>query len=337
MKILIYSDIHISQGSSIVKQQGDKYSLRLQHIVESISWAEDLAVKENCSYVFNLGDTFDKPIINAMEATAIQDIKWNNLPHYILVGNHDSDVASLEYSSVNVLKKLGFNVISTAQNITLNNNSFVFLPYITEANRKKLLDYLPDNNSIILSHNDIAGFNFGGFISKEGFHLDEINKNCRLFLNGHLHNSDWLSEKVLNVGNLCGQNFSENAFKYNHGCWILDTEINKVQFFENPFAFNFYQIEYPKQEKLLEKIKNNSVLNIKCERSELDNLNKKLSLLGNKISAQRVTIYDKELDVKNNPTIKIEKVDHLKQLMDYVHVTLGNTQLINEELKEICK
>lgn len=38
MKILIYSDIHISQGSSIVKQQGDKYSLRLQHIVESISW-----------------------------------------------------------------------------------------------------------------------------------------------------------------------------------------------------------------------------------------------------------------------------------------------------------
>ena len=81
MKILIYSDIHISQGSSIVKQQGDKYSLRLQHIVESISWAEDLAVKENCSYVFNLGDTFDKPIINAMEATAIQDIKWNNLPN----------------------------------------------------------------------------------------------------------------------------------------------------------------------------------------------------------------------------------------------------------------
>ena len=228
-------------------------------------------------------------------------------------------------------------MISTAQNITLNNNSFVFLPYITEANRKKLLDYLPDSNSIILSHNDIAGFNFGGFISKEGFHLDEINKNCKLFLNGHLHNSDWLSEKVLNVGNLCGQNFSENAFKYKHGCWILDTETNKVQFFENPFAFNFYQIEYPKQEKLLEKIKNNSVLNIKCERSELDNLNKQLSLLGNKISAQRVTIYDKELDVKNNPTIKIEKVDHLKQLTDYVHVTLGNTQLINEELKEICK
>ena len=46
MKYLIYSDVHISQGSSIVKQEGIKYSVRLEHIIDSINWAEELAEKE---------------------------------------------------------------------------------------------------------------------------------------------------------------------------------------------------------------------------------------------------------------------------------------------------
>lgn len=337
MKYLIYSDIHISQGSSIVKQEGIKYSIRLEHIIDSINWAEDLAEKENCSAVFNLGDTFDKPIINSMEATAVQDIRWNNLPHYILVGNHDSDVASLEYSSVNVLKKLGFEIIAQPKTIMLNNDKFVFIPYITENNRKEFNYYVQDKDSIVLSHNDVSGFNFGGFLSKDGFAIADIEKDCKLFLNGHLHNSSFLSKKVLNVGNLCGQNFSEDAFKYSHGCWILDTDNMSLQFFENPHSFNFYQIEYPNDVEKLSRLKDNSVINIKCERSQKSLLEQDLLRISNKIIAKRIIVFDKEVESDENEIIKLEKVDHLKQLKDYIIDTLGNTEIVQKELKEICK
>lgn len=342
MKILIYSDVHISQDSSIVKSLGSKYSVRLEHIIDSISWAESLANIEKCDAIFNLGDTFDKPFINSMEATAIQDIGWSHLPHFVLVGNHDSNVASLEYSSVSVLKKLNFNIISKPTTLTLPEKdgslvNFTFLPYISESDRKDLKDYLKVNDSIILSHNDISGYSYGPFISKTGFPLKDIESNCRLFLNGHLHNSSFLSKKVLNVGNLCGQNFSEDAFTYKHGCWILDTETCGLKFYENPDALNFYKIEYKPLDSKLFDVKNNSVLMIKCERSNQESLKKDLDSIKHKIIATRVLLYDNEVVSSIDTSIKLEKVDHLKQFTDFILEKLGNTELVNSELSEVCK
>ena len=338
MRVLIYSDVHISQDSSIVKTFGNKYSTRLEYIIKSLDWAEELAVKENCQAVFNLGDTFDKPTINPMEATAVQDVKWNNLPHYILVGNHDSNVASLEYSSVAILKKLGFNIITETTHLKDGETNFTFIPYIMNDNRKPLKEYLIGKNDIVLSHNDIAGFNFGFFVSTEGFSIDEIQKDCRLFLNGHLHNSSFLDKKILNVGNLCGQNFSEDASKYDHGCWILDTDSMSLDFYENPYALNFYKIEYsPNRKHTLSQLKNNSVLMIKCERKDQDKLQKDLDIIKHKVVATRVLLYDKEVLSSIDSTVKLEKIDHLKQFTDFIHDKLGNTDLVNSELSEVCK
>lgn len=340
MRCLIYSDVHISQDSSIVKQQGinTKYSTRLNHIIKSLNWAEALAEENDCKYIFNLGDTFDKPIINAMEATAIQEIKWANIPHFILVGNHDSDVASLEYSSVNVLRKLNFNIIDKPLHFIDkdSNVSFIFLPYISETNRKKFVEYGCTKNDIVLSHNDIAGFNFGGFISKDGFNINDIKNNSKLFLNGHLHNSSFLDKNILNVGNLCGQNFSEDAFTYKHGCWILDTDDMSIDFIENPFALNFYQLAFPQDKDKFYLLSFNAVLSIKCNRKYKDELNDILNKFSAKIVTKRVIYIDEE--VKNDANIvKLEKVDYLKEFSSFVLDNLGNSSAIKEELGEICK
>ena len=45
-------------------------------------------------------------------------------------------------------------------------------------------------NRIILSHNDLAGLQLGKYISKTGFDINDIDKNCALFINGHLHNQE---------------------------------------------------------------------------------------------------------------------------------------------------
>ena len=337
MKILIYSDVHVSQDSSIVKSFGEKFSTRLEYIIKSLNWAEQLATDINCDLIFNLGDMFDKPVINAMEATAIQEVKWSDIPHYILVGNHDSNVASLEYSSTSILQKLGFNIINNVTNLTINNVNFTFLPYILEDNRKSLSDYTTNSTDIVLSHNDISDFNFGNLISKDRFKISEINTNCRLFLNGHLHNSSFINDKILNIGNLCGQNFSEDATRFSHGCWLLDTDDMSLEFHENPYALNFYKLEYPKNSKVLQNLKDNSVLMIKCERNSHNNLKEVLDRYSDKIVAVRVLIYDEEINSPINNDVKLEKVDHIKQFTDFIHDQLGNTDLVNQELMEVCK
>jgi DNA repair exonuclease SbcCD nuclease subunit len=342
MKILIYSDIHISQDSSIVKGLGSKYSIRLENIIKSLNWAEKLATDLNCSYIFNLGDTFDKPIINAMEATAVQDIQWANIPHFVLVGNHDSNVASLEYSSVSVLKSLGFNLISEPNMIMADDVNIYCLPYITESNRKPLKEYITERKgkTIIFSHNDIAGFNFGGFVSKEGFNLNDITENCDLFLNGHLHNSSWLTNKILNVGNLTGQNFSEDAFKYSHGVWVLDTESLQVTFYENPYALNFYKVEINSKNKFLSNynIKSNAVLMIKCDEKFMFQLSSELNLeaIKKKIVASRIlTIYnDDKVEVNN---VELTKIDYIEEFKKYILTNIDSSNITKQELAEVFK
>ena len=332
MKALIYSDVHISQDSSIVKSFGTKYSTRLEYVIKSLNWAEQLADEKNCGAIFNLGDTFDKPFINAMEATATQDVKWSPLPHYVIVGNHDSDVASLEYSSVSILKKFGFDIITQPTIV----NGIGLLPYCLEKDRKPLSETFRDVPKVIFSHNDLAGVDFGHFLSREGYRVDDIESHCALFLNGHLHNTTWVTKKILNVGNLCGQNFSEDGFVYKHGCWVLDTNTLAIEFVENPFALNFYKLEYPKDKNFIvsNTSNTNKVITIRVERKDVQTV-KDLIDNNRSIVASRVVVYDK--DVSKYEEVKLEKIDHLKTFVEFVKEKLGNSELVNDELAEVCK
>lgn len=342
MKFLIYSDTHISQDSSIVRGLKDKYSIRLHYIIDSINWAERLAEENKCDYIVNLGDTFDKPVINAMEATAIQDINWSSIPHYILVGNHDSNVASLEYSSVEVLKKFNFNIIKEPTTMSFPTFNLLFLPYILEDNRKDLLEYWGtyDNTkkNIIFSHNDIAGFNFGKFISKEGFDINDIGNNCDLYFNGHLHNSSKIINKILNVGNLCGQNFSENAILYKHGVCILDTNTLEIDFHENPYALNFYSLTVTKSD--IDKLDSyltlpNSVIMIRCE-AECINEVKNIIKNRNNIVASKILIYNTEVKQTSDLSMKISKIDPWTLLTDYLNNAFGDSEILRDELSHLC-
>ena len=349
MNVLIYSDVHFSQDSSIVRSMGAKYSTRLEYLIKSLNWAEELAEKEHCFYIFNLGDTFDKPNLNAQELTALKEVKWTNRPHYILVGNHDSNVNSLKYSTSEIFKSLNvfgndkFHVISEPTMFCSNGtcSQFLLFPYVTEDNRKNLKEYCKWNdyeNKVVLSHNDIKGVQLGKFISQDGFDIKDIEDNCDLFLNGHLHNSSYITNKILNIGNLCGMNFSEDGFKYSHGCWILDTETLKLTFYENPYALNFYKIEINDEHPFLHEYieKPNNVFMIRCERKHLDNL--RISLTNNyNVVAYKIIGYDENVADNMVNNIKIEKVDYLKTFSDFIIDKLGNSDIIINELEEICK
>ena len=343
MKVLVVGDIHWSTYSSIVRSRGQHFSTRLEHLIKSLSWVEQISEDYGCEEEIFLGDFFDKPELTSEEITALSEIHWNKssrLKHFI-VGNHESGVASLKYNSTQALYKLG--VVEDVPYIYPldDKTEFLFLPYITEDDRKPLSEYLKNHNQnkklIVFSHNDIKDFQMGAFLSKTGFSVDEINANCDLYLNGHLHNAGYVNEKLINVGVLCGQNFSEDAFRYEHHIMILDTDTLEYEFIENPYSLNFYKMNIDTQEDIkdLYKLKPNAVLTIRCL-DTLEFMARKVLDSMSDIVEYRIVQYSNVVEGSCDVDI-INSVNHLELFKKFVIEKLGLNGVLNEELSEVCK
>lgn len=359
MKILVVGDVHWSQYSSILRRRGEKYSYRLENLIESVDWAENLADETNCDFIVYLGDFFDRSEINSEELSALREISWSKKQHYFLVGNHEAGRGDLFYNSANIFGIANFTVIDTPTHQTYyrDNITFEFIPYILEENRKPLNEYvlnpLEVQKRVIFSHNDIKDFQMGQFISKNGFSIDEIQDNCDLFLNGHLHNGGKVADKIINVGNLSGQNFSEDAFKYEHSVIVLDTYTMKCAVYENPYALNFYKLDFTKNDdidyinEISMKMKRNSIATIKCNEKDLEfmrqrfdpkhrDLNSLIPYNCNMADARIVAQFDISSQIVN----KIEEsihIDHLKEFSDYMINLLGDSEVLQHELSEVCR
>ena len=81
MKYLIYTDVHWSTYSSIIRSRGDIYSKRIENLIESVNWAEKLATTNGCDEIICLGDFFDKPDLNSEELTSLTELTWANIHH----------------------------------------------------------------------------------------------------------------------------------------------------------------------------------------------------------------------------------------------------------------
>lgn len=224
MKIMIHSDNHWNEKSSIISSFGYKYSKRLEQLIKSINWAFDTAKDHGCKATICCGDFFDKPNLTQQELTALQEIKWpSDLTNYFLVGNHESEEIDLHYSSTEVLKFNNNIIISEPTTIMLDGTEINFLPYIPESARQPILDYFPKekNNKakhrILISHNDISGINYGPIVSSIGFEKEELATNFDLVLNGHIHNQGWVTNNLLNVGSFSAHNFTNDSFNYKYG------------------------------------------------------------------------------------------------------------------------
>ena len=182
MKVCIIGDIHWSTYSSIVRSRSNHFSIRLEYLINSLNWVEMISKEYGCEEEIFLGDFFDKPDLTSEEITALSEVKWNNstrIKHFV-VGNHESGVASLVYNSTQILHGLGSIEDEPYIYPAAKDTSFLFLPYITEDNRKSLSEYIkeryPDTKLIVFSHNDIKDFQMGAFLSKTGFEISDIEK-----------------------------------------------------------------------------------------------------------------------------------------------------------------
>ena len=342
MKILLFTDLHMCPRASIINKWGTKYPSRLENCIASVNWLEQLAKDRGCEYIINLGDFFDRPDLNSETITACNDINWSDIMHYSLVGNHDASTSSLVFNSTNAFLSDRHQIVTEPKVLPLDDCFICFLPYIVECDRKPLKEYFKKLKEarpvIILSHNDISGIQLGPVMSKTGFSIEEIEANCDLFINGHLHNGQAISKKVINLGNLTGKDFGEDASKYSHTVAILDTKTLEIEYIENPHAYNFYKIQIDSEAdlKYLERLKNQAVVSVKCDSSLADKVKLRISELSDKIVESRIILIKKFEEATETTELDLS-VDHLARFIECCKANIELTTMLDEELSEVCK
>lgn len=347
MKICLYADNHYSQYSSIVRKRGNRYSHRLENQIASLDWVESLAAYTGCDEIVCLGDFFDKSQLNSEEITALQEITFDsNIMHTFIVGNHE--MLGNYFSSAHLFTlSNNFQVVDQVMCKHSGKSIIYYIPYILECNREELSKYfIADNKGkqiIVLTHNDIKGIQMGQFVSKEGFDIDDISQNCDLFINGHLHNGQAVTNKIINLGNLTGQNFSEDASRWAHCAAVLDTETLHIDYYENPCAYNFYKMNLTLVNRdvgiaAIDKLKNNAVVTAKVYEKDYDYFKAYFNECADKIEAFKLIIESEEVVNSSDDSIEdLLSIDHIEQFKVFCSEQLGNSDIVLQELAEVTK
>ena len=330
MKIMVYGDVHWCENSSIVRGIGKKYSKRLENLIESISWVESLSKEQGCDLIVMLGDFFDKSILTAQEISALNEIEWSNIEKIFITGNHEIGRSDRTYATSDVFSSFPKSmVVSQPTEFVFSGKSCYFLPYFLEKDRPQITNHY----DYIFSHNDIAGIQMGQFLSNEGFKIEEIESSCTYYFNGHIHNGMFVGKNIVNIGNLSGQNFSEDALIYSHNVVILDTDTNKLEFFENPYAFNFYKLGVINSYSELSELKNNAVVSMTVNRGNED----LIRAVDNdpRIVAKRIMLKTSNQNESSSDTVEFEAVDYLQKFVEFIKNNMEMTDIVKEELSKV--
>ena len=353
MNCLIYADPHWSVSSSIVRGKGNLYSKRLENIIQSLNWVTEVAIHHDCQTVIFLGDFFDKATLCAEEISALKSIKYSeDISYVFLAGNHEMGRSDHAYTSADAFMvggDWGGSVYAKPLSYDIGNTTLCFLPYmlngcdIEETFGKRDVT----KKRILFSHNDIKGVRMGAYLSQDGIDYETMCNNFDIIFNGHLHNKHQ-NDNLINVGNLTGQNFSEDATIYSHGVYILDTDTLEYDFIENPYAFNFYKFDLTDNcsisaaEDCLKKLKGNAVLTVKLSSlSPVFPQIKEMFVQGNKgegyeiIESRIVLSHGKATEVEQSVPVKDISIDHIAEFRKFVLATLGDSALVVDELDRI--
>ena len=337
MKICFCGDVHFCTHSSIVRKQGRVLSQRLEYLINTITWVENQAQVNNCDFIVYLGDFFDRNNLTAEELTALNYIKWSNVPKIFLVGNHEMQSKDLFVNSTNLFNYLpSSTVVQKPITYPLTNTyDITFIPYqLHNEISNSISDNISNTNCLhhlICSHIDLKGVNMGTFISEAGYDLDDILNSCDMLINGHLHNgTEVVKNRIINIGNICGQNFSEDASKYEHHIMIMDVEDSiKYSYIENPFALNFYKLDI--KNNFLPNLKSNAVVTIKTD--DPVGLKQKLSEVPN-ILEYRILHNIIKSDTTKQELNQVS-IDHVSEFKQYMLNTYENNKYLLEELSQI--
>lgn len=332
MKFLVVADMHLAYTSSIlpIYNKDSKYTTRLQYMIDTVKWYEELAVKEKVDYIINLGDLTDSNILRSEELTALSEAyscrSQDSIPEIYITGNHDTLTNDHRFSATSILSNIpNFTVITEPRKITLNtmtktgntidNVDVTFLPYI---NWKKIdFEFLKKISSdILFSHIDILGSAlYKSFGNDIGIEPNELCMFFNQIYNGHIHLQERIKcnkENIWNVGSLTSVSFSDSN-NYIPGAHIVDTNTNQFKTIPNPYNILFRKFKITSVSDCKSKLENLDKSYKYVLRLEIPfNLKQDIENLINKdenIIASRLILDRKKISLTEDSKANLEVID----------------------------
>lgn len=315
MRILMYSDLHISRTSSILPlySSNSHYTFRQNMIIKTGEWLSQLMINEKPDLIINLGDTFDQHTITSYDVHIASKffkcfndrMALNNLriPHYVIVGNHE--MINSEFNAVALLSNIeGITVIDESCSI----DNMAFLPY---CDYKNIIDF--PKGEFLFSHQDIQGSSIrGNFVLPSGIGQD-ILKQYKLVFNGHIHKPSILGN-VINVGSVTTHSFSDDDTTFPQA-YIFNTETLDLQSFVNFNCPLFRKASVESESELdtyIDSLDNNYkyVLHINCPYEIKDIIKNKL------VNTEKVLNSKLSVRVKKEQSISESEITNLQGNID---------------------
>lgn len=281
MKILIYSDIHISKTSSILPLSYDnnsKYSYRQHMIIKTGEYLANLADEQNVDLIINLGDTFDQHTVTSYDIDTaskfFEAFRLINKPHLVVVGNHE--MINNNFNAIQLLNNIT-NITVIAEPCTVNtdlilggntkieepNIELAFMPY---CNYTDILDY--PKGKYLFSHLDIQGAVVRGNITlSEGVDISTLGSKYDLVFNGHIHKAS-ICKNVVNVGSATTHSFADDNESVPQ-CYVFDTNTLDLQTFRPTICPLFRKLDITSLADLSDKLNSLSddykyIINCNC-------------------------------------------------------------------------
>jgi len=322
LRIVISSDWHLKFSAQFDRMSESNIPSRLEEIIASVNWAVDLGKKHKATMFIGAGDIFDaSERLNTKEGLAImtmfQHIKSKYVNSYFLVGNHDQIS-----SNCNILDLFSpiVNIISKPQFIDIQGARLFFMPYLrdSEDTYKELKKFetldCPGKKYAFCHFWDSSVMS----VDPEAIDLTKVKTGMfdRIFL-GHYHvpTAD-VSNKIVYIGTLLNKRFNETGPK---GCWILDTESNKLTFYKNPNSPEFFILQDTNVLTDAENMIANAYYRVECDPENVLEVTKLLS------PVKGFELVSKQTDDITSTHVSIMNIEkkNSSSLKDYILTNCG--------------
>lgn len=333
----MYTDAHVAQNSSLLRASEGQMGPRLEMQVESFRWMYDTFGKDvDC--IVDIGDLTDNTYLNSEEITALSHALSlsKGVPEYHVLGNHERKTESSTFHSLSMLNLLpNMQVIDKPSKMDINPD-IAFLPYSHNPDLSTIREL---STKVLFSHVTILGSMLTSvFRATHGLPSDFLDDCFDLVVNGHIHSSQWVSKKVLNLGVMTGVSFGDSYKLHYPSIAILDTDTMKLNIIENPHAVRFKKIQCDTIPGLLTQLnglpQGNYALQVKVPYELRDEARNIVNKDGRVISSRVSTKIESHTVLK---TVDVEKIsNHATGREALVEFVKGKGKLPHDE-SEIIK
>lgn len=240
MLIGIFSDPHITKSIGELTSKFQEYHLpAFRDMYKKFK-------EVGCDIVVCCGDLLDAPRIDAHQLAHLYKLLGCiNIETHIVLGNHEA-----VKDGTHILDILGDKMI--VEDKPRTDGDLVYLPYNYNLYSKDI-DF---TDKIVFSHHDVYHNNIPGGIE---WRQTELTKAKYVF-NGHVHESGYVTDRIVNLGALFEMAFSPYADNRERPMlyWTYDTDADILTAYENKHTMHFTTIytvndpiPYPKEDTVL--------------------------------------------------------------------------------------